>query len=161
MWAKAAAFENAVDMAVPDRDLVGAGDERPMFLHHGDSPGDFICRVVVVIVHAEDVFAVRQCVEHVTFFAQRQFFRVMDVANVEGVRLTIGQAINDVLMALRGVVEDDQFAAVCRVILIAVHVNQVRQKCATVPGWRNDADKRFFAVSGERFDDGLHDMFTK
>lgn len=31
MWAKAAAFENAVDVAVPDGDLVGTGDERPVF----------------------------------------------------------------------------------------------------------------------------------
>lgn len=65
-------------------------------------------------------------------FAQRQFFRVMDVADVEGFRRAIGQAVDDVLMALRGVVEDDEFAAVCRVVLIAVHIKQVRQECAAV-----------------------------
>lgn len=157
MWAKAAAFENAVDVAVPDGDLVGTGDERPVFLHHGDGVRDFIWRVVVVIVHAEDVFATRQFVEHIAFFAQRQFFRVMDVADVEGSRRAFGQVVDDVLMALRGVVEDDEFAAVCRVILIAVHIKQVRQECAAVPGWRDDADKRFYARGGECFDEGLHD----
>lgn len=85
----------------------------------------------------------------------------MDVADVEGLRRAIGQAVDDVLMALRGVVEDDQFAAICRVVLIAVHVEQVRQECGTVPGWRDDAHEGFFAVSSECFDDGLHDMFTK
>ena len=29
MWAKAAALKDTVDMAVPDGDLVGTGDERP------------------------------------------------------------------------------------------------------------------------------------
>src|SRR5699024_3614136 len=86
-----------------------------------------------------------------------------DVADVKGFRRVIGQAVDDVLMALWGVVEDDQFAAVCRVILIAVHVKQVRQECATIPGGRDDADKRFFAVSGECFDDGWywHDRICK
>lgn len=154
MWAKAAALKDTVDMAVPDGDLVGTGDERPVFLHHSDGVRDFICRIVVVIIHAEDVFAARQFVEHVAFFAQRQFFRVMDVADVKGFRRAIGQAVDDVLMALWGIVEDDEFAAVCRVILIAVHIEQVRQECAAVPGWRDDADKRFFAVGVECFDDG-------
>lgn len=81
----------------------------------------------------------------------------MDVADVEGFRRAIGQAVDDVLMALRGVVEDDEFAAVCRVVLIAVHIKQVRQECAAVPCWRDDADKRFYAVSDECFDEGLHD----
>ena len=31
MWAKAAALKDTVDMAVPDGDLVGTGDERPVF----------------------------------------------------------------------------------------------------------------------------------
>lgn len=75
MWAKAAALKDTVDMAVPDGDLVGTGDERLVFLHHSDGVRDFICRIVVVIIHAEDVFAARQFVEHVAFFAQRQFFR--------------------------------------------------------------------------------------
>ncbi|ESD35258.1 hypothetical protein HMPREF1602_04064 [Escherichia coli 907889] len=79
---------------------------------------------------------------------------MMDVADVKGLRRAIGQAVDDVLMALRGVVEDDEFAAVCRVVLIAVHIKQVRQECAAIPGWRDDADKRFFAVGGECFDDG-------
>ncbi len=73
MWAKAAAFENAVDVAVPDGDLVGTGDERPVFLHHGDGVRDFIWRVVVVIVHAEDVFAARQFVEHIAFLPSGSF----------------------------------------------------------------------------------------
>ncbi len=60
-----------------------------------------------------------------------------------------------------GVVENDQFAAVCRVILIAVHIKQVRQECAAIPGGRDDADERFFAVGVECFDEGLHDMFMK
>ena len=154
MWAKAAALKDAIDVAVPDGDLVGAGDEHPVFLHLGDGPGDFICRVVVVIVHAEDVFAARQFVEHIAFFAQRQFFRVMNIADVKGFRRAIGQAVDDVLMALRGIVEDDEFAAVCRVVLIAVHIKQVRQECAAVPGWRDDADERFFALGGECFDNG-------
>ncbi len=101
MRAKAAALKDAVDMAVPDGDLVGTRDQRPVFLHHGDGPGDFICRVVVVVIHAEDIFAARQFVEHIAFFAQRQFFRVMDVADVKGFRCAIGQAVDDVLMALR------------------------------------------------------------
>lgn len=78
----------------------------------------------------------------------------MDVADVKGFRRAIGQAVDDVLMALWGIVEDDEFAAVCRVILIAVHIEQVRQECAAVPCWRDDADKRFFAVGVECFDDG-------
>ena len=57
----------------------------------------------------------------------------MDVADVKGFRRAIGQAVDDVLMALWGIVEDDEFAAVCRVILIAVHIEQVRQECAAVP----------------------------
>ena len=56
------------------------------------------------------------------------FSRVMDVADVKGFRRAIGQAVDDVLMALWGIVEDDEFAAVCRVILIAVHIEQVRQE---------------------------------
>lgn len=31
MRAKAAALKDAVDVAVPDGDLIGAGDERPVF----------------------------------------------------------------------------------------------------------------------------------
>lgn len=81
----------------------------------------------------------------------------MDVADVEGLRRAISQAVDDVLMALWGVVEDDEFAAVCRVVLIAVHIKQVRQECAAVPCWRDDADERFFALGGECFDEGLHD----
>ncbi len=146
MWAKAAALKDAIDVAVPDGDLVGAGDERPVFLHYGDGVRDFICRVVVVVIHAEDIFPHCQFIEHVAFFAQRQFFRVMNIADVKGFRCAIGQAVDDVLMALRRVVEDDQFAAVCRVVLIAVHIKQVRQECAAVPGWRDDADEGFFAV---------------
>ena len=150
-------MEDAIDVAVPDGDLVGTGDERPVFLHYGDGVRDFICRVVVVVIHAEDIFPHCQFIEHVAFFAQRQSFLMMDVADVKGFRRAIGQTVDDVLMALRRVVEDDQFAAVCRVVLIAVHIEQVRQECATVPCGRDDADERFFALGGECFDEGLHD----
>ncbi len=70
-FAESAGFKHPVYMAIPDGDLVGAGDQRPVPLHHPDGVGKLIGGVEIIIVHADDVLTLRQRVEHVAFFTQR------------------------------------------------------------------------------------------
>ena len=124
--AEAAGFKQPVDMAIPDRNLIGAGNQRPVLLHHIDGVGDFIRRIIVVIVHTQNVFTFCQRVEHIALFAQSQLFRVMNVANIERFRFPLRQPLNNGQVVLRRVVEDYQLSPVGRVVLIAVHIEQIR-----------------------------------
>lgn len=122
---EAAGCEQPVDMAIPDRNLIGAGNQRPVLLHHGDGVGDFIRWIIVVIVHTQNVFTLCQRVEHIALFAQSQLFRVVNIANIERLRFPLRQPLNKGLVALRRVVEDNQLPPVGRVVLVAVHIEQI------------------------------------
>ena len=123
--AEAAGFEQPVDMAIPDRNLIGAGNQRPMLLHHGDGVGDFIRWIIVVIVHTQNVFTLCQRVEHIALFTQSQLFRVVNIANIERLRFPLRQPLNKGQVTLRRVVEDNQLPPVGRIVLVAVHIEQI------------------------------------
>ncbi|MNR17140.1 hypothetical protein D3C85_1337830 [compost metagenome] len=147
-------------MAVPDVNCVAAGKECVVTLHFSDLHANFIRRVVVVIVKADNVFAFRQVIEHVAFFTQVQSFRAVNVAHV--VHAAIHHHRHQIFVALGGIVQDHQLAFIRRIILILKEIQQIGQKCPAVPRRANHADKwcfsRFFLLLA--FEQRLHQVIS-
>ena len=142
LLAEGVRFKDAVDMAVPDGDPIGAGNQRTVALHHADGVRQLIRRIKIIVIHADNVFPARQFIKHIAFFAQRQPLRMMDIADIKARRIVVRQGVNNGDLAGVGVIENDQLTPIRRVILVAEHIQQIRQKRGAVPGWRHHADKR-------------------
>lgn len=142
---------NLVDVTVPDVNLVAAGHGRAAAPHHLDRMPDLIRRIEVVIVHADDVIAARQPVQLVSLLPDAHALDFVIVANRRPIGLGRRELVDQIAVAFRRIVEDYELAPIGRIILIPVHVEQIRQERAAIPGRTDDAhERRRFARIGAR-----------
>ena len=131
-----------IEMAVPDVNGVAAGKEGIVALHLAHLRADFVRRVVVVIVKADDVLAFSQLVEFVSFFTEIQPLRAVDITHI--VHARIDHHGDQIFVALRGIVEDHQLAFIGRIVLILKEIEQIGQERPALPRRTDHADKREF-----------------